>query len=694
MLFLNYFQTLLTAAEAYSYLGWSMIPLLGDLDPTRSKTPALPWSGYQTYRASLNDYEQWFSDRNFGGLGIVTGRISQLVVLDFDSEHVFNDFRVQYPDLVETHAVRSAGRQLPHLYYKLPDYLHLESQRGEGIDLLSNGRYVVAPPTLINNQAYTITRGGMPKVLTERDIRRLQAFLTARKTRLPALISKPDRPTSISTIKSTTQPPKPTQHDLERLYHYYCQRGGRNEALFRTSLYARDTGWTEDETRNGLVQPHIQQAASDKHAKEMPAHRQREAQKTIGSAFSRPARPIKSRARPSNPQMSNSAREALIQQKMTFVVRTHEGLHSKGIQAGQFISGQQAVELLKGLVGRDSILAALKAKHNGLPIFAPVSPHNAVATDNSLQLSKTAYLIERKNQEKPQGGRPTHYYKMPSNRELCQLLEVEITSSDPLTAEDYASARQMRMGLQRELIKRRPGQYPRRWLARRLGITKRTLDTYHRLIPIQKRVMYFETPITWKTIERLPFDEPLKGAFLESDHGKKYPALRIVASQLLAAGKGVCLKQRAANFYWYGAEEPAPRRLQIEQNMTARAERLQTFITQKVHVLETRPSIPKNKPAVFLKQKGSHQNFHHPLKDAAQEAQAQMLYNGLNQMSAKQLSLANARRLITQYDAASLATALDRLKTFKSLTNPVGLLVILLRSNQNENDTHASSQSR
>ena len=291
--FSNYFQTLLTAAEAYSCLGWSLIPLLGDTDPARPKVPSIPWAGFQHDRASLNDYKQWFGEHEFGGLGIVTGRISQLVVLDFDSEYVFNDFRVQYPDLVETHTVRSAGRQLPHLYYKLPDDLHLESRKGQGIDLLSTGRYVVAPPTVINNQAYTITRGGMPKVLTERDIRRLQAFLIAHHTTLPRLISKTDRLASISTPKSTTQPPKPTPNDLERLYHYYCQRGGRNEALFRTSLYARDTGWTEDETRNCLVQPHIQQAASHQHAKEAPAHRQREAQKTIGSAFSRPARPTK-----------------------------------------------------------------------------------------------------------------------------------------------------------------------------------------------------------------------------------------------------------------------------------------------------------------------------------------------------------------------------------------------------------------
>ena len=88
------------------------------------------------------------------GLGIVTGRVSKLVVLDFDSETIFNDFKAQYPDLLETHTVRSAGRGLPHLYFKLPDHLHLDSQKGQGIDLLSDGRYVVAPPTIINDQPY------------------------------------------------------------------------------------------------------------------------------------------------------------------------------------------------------------------------------------------------------------------------------------------------------------------------------------------------------------------------------------------------------------------------------------------------------------------------------------------------------------------------------------------------------------
>jgi hypothetical protein len=676
------FLTLLTFAEAYQALGYSVIPLLGDLDAARPKVPAVSWSRFQQTHASLHEQNQWFTDSQFSGIGIVTGHISHLVVLDFDSEAVFADFRIRHPDLTETHTVRSATRQLPHLYFKLPDHLHIESMKGQGIDLLSNGRYVVAPPTTINGQSYKVTRGGMPNTLTERDLRRIQAFITSYK--LAAHPVQPPQPAPAQPL------PKPTAHDLERLYHYHCKQDGRNEALFSTSLYGRDTGWTASETQACLVPLHIHQPASTQ-AQEAPAHRQREAAATIRSAFSRPPRANSSLSTKrkeiggeEHVGLPNSVREALIQQGMTFFVRTYEGLLHHGIQPGQAITVKQAIEQLKGIVGRDSIRASFKAKHAGKPLFSPVSPHYAVATDNPPTLSKTAYLIESKNQEKPRGGRPNQVFTLPSSTDLCRILGVKTTSSDPLEASDFVSAQKTRMALHRELIKRRPAQYPRRWLARRLGVSKRTLDTYNHQMHIHSQPIYFETPITWKTIERLPFDEQIQGAFLETAQGKKYPALRSIASRLLVMGQGITLKQRAANFYWYGTEEPVMKRLHLQQVLAAREDRIQAFVAQAQKQLP-RPSSPqsdKPKPISPPKPKpvAPRQNFHIPFRDASQEAQAQNLYHSLNQLSAKQLSLTNARRLVARYDAHSLTTALDRLKSFKTLTNPVGLLVTLLRS--------------
>ncbi len=678
--FSNRSQTLLTLAEAYFYLGYSVIPLLGDLDATRSKAPALPWSAFQNTRATVNDYEQWFSESRFAGLGIVTGRISQLVVLDFDSEAIFNTFKAQYPDLLETHTVRSAGRGLPHLYFKLPDYLHIESQKGEGIDLLSDGRYVVAPPTIINGQAYKVMRGGMPKMLTERDIRRLNAFLNSHKTHPPVLTTPPELP-SIRAAISPIPPTKPTSIDLENLYRYHCQRGGRNEALFKTSLYARDCGWTALDTQQCLVNLHAQQAARTSQPAERPAHRQREALKTIDSAFSRPARPPKPRMAQPNDQLSNSLREALFQQGMTCVVRTYEGLLQAGIRPGQVYAMNEAVPTLKGVVGRDSVMAALQTQHKGKRLFTPVSPHYCVATHHSLKVSNNASLILSKNQEKVSMGRPKHLFVMPTNAELCRLFGVKMTTSDPLSREDLASARQTRMALHRELIKRRPGSYPQRWLAQRLGVSKRTINAYNQLIPIHSRAMFLETPINWKTIERLPFDEALQGAFLQTGQGKKYPALRNIAARLLANGHNLSLNERTVNFYWYGDVEPP-----MPEFIQGREKQVQKQAAQTAFLAQIKPSTsseayPKPRHQAVNTAKTPPKNIHKPLADTGLEALAQHFYCTLNTPLDKCLSLVNARRIVLMQSEDQVRAALKCLQQRKTITNPTGFLMTLLRSN-------------
>jgi len=690
LLFSNSSPRLLTAAEAYFHLGWSVIPLLGDIDPSRPKTPAVPWAGYQHYRASLAEQQQWFTDSGVGGLGIVTGRVSQLVVLDFDSEEVFKDFRGQYPDLTETHTVCSAGRQLPHLYFKLPDYLHFESQKGQGIDLLSNGRYVVAPPTTFNGQPYKITRGGMPRTLTERDMRRIQAFLKFHKLSQPNPVQT-QSPAFISLTGSISSPQKTTRNDLERLYLHHCQKGGRNEALFRTSLYARDTGWQEKETQQCLVGLHSQQPARLQQPKEHQINRQREALNTIKSAYSRPARRNTPLRQTNIDQLPNSVREALMQRKMTYVLRTIEGLSLEGFRPAQVFSTQQAELTLKGLVGRDSVHKALQSLANPeLPFFVRVSPNNPFKTAKAVDTSKKrlnnkkCFLLPRKNQEKIDKGRPQHYYQMPSVDDLCRLLGVASSNSDPLERNDLATARQTRMALHRELIKRRPGQYTRRWLANRLGVTKPTIDSYNAIIPIHSRPTYAETVIRWDSIAaRLPLDEPLRGAFLVTMSGKQYPALRTIASKLLAKGEVVCLKEREGNCYWYGEHEPAlPQLMAVYETFNEKQKNLDGIrATQDLpfgipESLWNRHS-PTSKQGRAVPPKT---NYHKPLKDILQEALAQYVYTTINAQADKQLSLSNARRIALMQSEERVRAAVRLVQQRSRINNPAGFLLTILRS--------------
>jgi hypothetical protein len=59
--------------------GWSIFPL----NP-RSKRPAVKWEPFQHRPATLDEIETWFTKPGYN-VGIVTGRISRIFVIDLDS---------------------------------------------------------------------------------------------------------------------------------------------------------------------------------------------------------------------------------------------------------------------------------------------------------------------------------------------------------------------------------------------------------------------------------------------------------------------------------------------------------------------------------------------------------------------------------------------------------------------------------
>ncbi|MEZ4672526.1 MAG: bifunctional DNA primase/polymerase [Anaerolineae bacterium] len=681
----NDIPTILTAAEAYTAFGYAVIPLLADRDSSRPKVPAVPWAAFQHRHPDPDELRQWFLHDAFSGIGIVTGRVSHLVVLDFDNEEVLNHFQLRCPDLMATRSVRSAGRGLLHLYFHLPPRLSLPSQKGQGIDLLSDGRYVVAPPTTINGQAYTLVRGGIPKTLSERDLQRLQSFLRQHApTTRPVLLPEPQQQTT-HTVGTALLPseefPKPNQADVTALYRYHCQHGGRNEALFRTSLFARDNGWTQTETHGCLVPLHAHQPAGD--CSESTTQRQREAAATVRSAFSRSAR--HKQRRTASHQLSNSVREALVQRKLTYVVRTIEGLLQAGLRPGQVFTTEQAITLLKGTVGRDSIYNALRTRQQGRALFnhsPPAAPHqdaSASAENTKLLKSKKCFFDTEQKSGKIVTGRHQRRFILPHNLDLCRLFGVRASASDPLQPADLASARQTRMALHRELIKRRPGPYPRRWLAARLGVTRRTIDAYNQLIPIHSKPVYLESSLNWGTIERLPLTEALQGAFVETAAGKQYPALRSIAARLLAAGQRLRLKQRTVNYYWYGDAEPTPTVAATYQEEPHTPQAHRETISQPPPTIRPQLPVPtvNTRPAVQCAHKP---DFHRPLPDTAQEGRAVQLYSTFSQTSGKQLSMANARRLVHLHPPQAISNALNLTEKRKQVTNPVGFFITALRS--------------
>lgn len=137
------------ARAAFGYLrrGWSVIPV-----EAGGKRPLVRWEDYQHRRADADEVRHWYQRWPGAGIGIVTGVISGLVVLDIDPPHggddSLDDLEHRYSVLVTTiEAITGGGGR--HVYFKHPGgTVRNRVGLAPGIDLRGDGGMVVAPPSL------------------------------------------------------------------------------------------------------------------------------------------------------------------------------------------------------------------------------------------------------------------------------------------------------------------------------------------------------------------------------------------------------------------------------------------------------------------------------------------------------------------------------------------------------------------
>lgn len=135
------------AALAYAARGWSVIPIA-----PREKRPLVSWREFQQRATTPDEIGHWFRHWPDANVGIVTGRVSGLVVVDVDRRHggvesvaaAEADFGA-LPVTVEA-ATGGGGR---HLYFAHPGgtVANRVAMR-PGIDLRGDGGCVVAPPSV------------------------------------------------------------------------------------------------------------------------------------------------------------------------------------------------------------------------------------------------------------------------------------------------------------------------------------------------------------------------------------------------------------------------------------------------------------------------------------------------------------------------------------------------------------------
>lgn len=145
-------------AQMYRQRGWSVIPVVLQKDKQGkiSKRPAIKWQEYQKRRPSKDIVAQWFRETSYSGIGLVTGEISGIVVVDIEHDAKPEDVEgISSP--VESQTI-SGGR---HVFYRWTKHISNAVRiGGKAIDIRGDGGFVVLPPSHLGHQRYSWLKQG------------------------------------------------------------------------------------------------------------------------------------------------------------------------------------------------------------------------------------------------------------------------------------------------------------------------------------------------------------------------------------------------------------------------------------------------------------------------------------------------------------------------------------------------------
>ena len=171
------------AALAYAARGWSVLPM-----QPRAKRPLVAWTVHQHRAATREQIDRWWRRWPDANVGLVTGSVSGLVVVDVDAGHgglnslqALQQRHGTLPPTIE--AVTGGGGR--HLYFRHPGRaLHNRVGMHPGIDLRADGGCVVAPPSVHpNGRRYAWLPGHGPGEVEPAE---LPAWLTGEADGAPA----------------------------------------------------------------------------------------------------------------------------------------------------------------------------------------------------------------------------------------------------------------------------------------------------------------------------------------------------------------------------------------------------------------------------------------------------------------------------------------------------------------------------
>lgn len=514
-------KSLLRRAKDLAKSGYSVIPVHGDNAPDEPKKPAVKWRQYQKRIASAAEIDAAFDDR-FTALGIVCGRVSRLLVIDFDDHRRYRRFCMHLPQYADTYSVKT--RRGYHLYFRSDELV--PSHQFDGGDIKGERSYVIAPPSRIGGFAYR-AMNELPAIELQRgDVDKLLNYFHVNSAVhvLPGRIIR-----------------ERSDIDFARLYERLAGQIGRNNALYRVASIAREGGMSLHDVERRLIPLHVKHPAKAAHRLEKPVERLLEAQRSIASAYRGGSSALAGR-----PGIPNSVRERLLTaQASSIVPRLLDALYLAGWkEEASFTMTEAVVVARRAGLSRKSVLQALTGDHS---IF------------NGRHIISRRYVeyLDNRGLNVKKRGRPVQLlFQVPSVGRLLAVLNVDWTPSDVLRESDLRTAKSYRQALHREYIQRLNPQLPMRNLAERIGASARTIRRYNHDLQVQVTACIGRLQIAKRTLSCLPKRtrdverKSTAGYWLETADGARYPAWRHIGAKLLKeAGETIWLCIRRPSRY-------------------------------------------------------------------------------------------------------------------------------------------------
>lgn len=158
------------------YEGYSIIPL-----KPNSKTPVIPWKKYTTQIMDATELKKYFGNGKNYNVGIVTGKISKLVVFDADTPETI-EFLESFNIFKNT--LKVLTKRGKHYYIRVFDLSDsFPSQKiyhkNIRIDVKANNAYVVAPPSIVDGHTYEFIGSDIVQI-TQKELEKLISDLKAK----------------------------------------------------------------------------------------------------------------------------------------------------------------------------------------------------------------------------------------------------------------------------------------------------------------------------------------------------------------------------------------------------------------------------------------------------------------------------------------------------------------------------------